>query len=59
MLVLKRAIGQVIIINGDIRILILNIENGKVKVGIEAPDEVDIVREELLSQEYKGQQKQD
>jgi len=49
MLVLKRKALQSILIGEDIRIIILSIENGKVKIGIEAPNGVKVVREELLS----------
>ncbi len=48
MLVLRRRTGETIIINGVIRISVLAIEGDRVKVGIIAPPDVTIVREELL-----------
>lgn len=50
MLVLKRKAGESIIIDGDIRVIILEVIDGRVKVGIEAPDFVNIVREEIADQ---------
>ena len=47
MLVLTRYVGESIWI-GDIKLTILGNGYGKVKVGIDAPDDVNIVREELL-----------
>ena len=48
MLVLTRRIQESIIIDGDIKITVLGIERNQVKLGFEAPDEVTIMREELL-----------
>ncbi len=47
MLVLTRKAGQTINIGDDIRIKIVEIGNGFVKLGIEAPREMPIYREEL------------
>ena len=48
MLVLKRKQGQSIIIGGNIVVKIIEVEGKSVKVGIEAPKHINIVREELL-----------
>ena len=47
MLILSRKKDESIIIGGNIEIKILEIEDGKVRIGIEAPKDVDIFREEL------------
>ncbi|MGO9016484.1 MAG: carbon storage regulator CsrA [Dissulfurispiraceae bacterium] len=47
MLVLTRKTGQIINIGDDIRIKIVDVGNGMVKLGIEAPRELPIFREEL------------
>jgi carbon storage regulator len=47
MLVLTRKTGQIINIGDDIRIKIVEVGNGIVKLGIEAPRELPIFREEL------------
>ena len=49
MLILTRRKEESIIINGDIKIKILGIDRGVIKLGFEAPDEVVILREELLA----------
>ncbi len=48
MLVLKRKEGQSIIIGQKIVVKVVEIEGRSVKIGIEAPKDVNIVREELL-----------
>lgn len=47
MLALTRKKDEAIIIDGRIKIQILDIQDGKVKLGIEAPREVSIHREEV------------
>ena len=49
MLILTRRKEQSVFINGDIKIKILGMDRGVVKLGFEAPDEVVILREELLA----------
>jgi len=48
MLILTRKKGESIIISDNIEIQIINIEDGKVKIGIEAPKEVSVFRSEVL-----------
>ena len=45
--ILTRKKDQSIIINGNIEIKILEVDNGKVSIGIEAPKDVDILRKEI------------
>jgi carbon storage regulator len=47
MLVLSRRTNESIIVDGDIRITIVGIRGHHVRTGIEAPDSVRIIREEL------------
>ena len=47
MLILSRKKDESIIIDGNIEIKIVEIEDGKVKIGIEAPKNIDIMRKEL------------
>ncbi|OGP61700.1 MAG: hypothetical protein A2V67_12130 [Deltaproteobacteria bacterium RBG_13_61_14] len=48
MLILTRKIGQSIIINGHIRVTVQGIRGRQVRLGIEAPPEIPILRQELL-----------
>lgn len=47
MLILSRKKDESIIIDGNIEIKIVEIEDGKVKIGIDAPKNIDIMRKEL------------
>ncbi len=50
MLVLRRKAGEAIVLNGVIRIYVLAVEGERVKLGIDAPPDVVIVRQELLDE---------
>lgn len=47
MLVLKRKIGETVMIGEDIQIQVLGIEGDSIKIGFVAPKEVQIMRKEL------------
>jgi carbon storage regulator len=47
MLVLSRKLGQRVVIAEDITITVLEVSGGRVKLGISAPAEVPVHREEL------------
>ena len=48
MLVLSRRVDEEICIGDNIRLLVLSIQGGKVRLGVEAPEGVRIMRKELL-----------
>jgi carbon storage regulator len=48
MLVLSRKLGEKIFINDNICITVVDIDRGKIRLGIEAPRDVPIFRQELL-----------
>ena len=48
MLVLARKLDESIVIGDDIKIKVISIEKGVVKLGIDAPSSISIVRSELL-----------
>jgi carbon storage regulator len=48
MLILSRRPGDAILIDGGIRIVVLAADSGSVRLGIEAPSQVGIVREEIV-----------
>ena len=48
MLVLSRKFNESIVIDGGIRITIVEICGNRIRLGIEAPKEVGVMREELV-----------
>jgi carbon storage regulator len=55
MLILSRRPGDAILIDGGIRIVVLASGQRSVRLGIEAPSDVGIVREEIASRGADGQ----
>ena len=49
MLVLTRRIGESLLIGKNIRIVVIRFADGGVKLGIEAPKEIPVLRAELLA----------
>lgn len=48
MLVLTRSKNQKIVVGKDVEITVVSCEDGRVKLGIDAPPHINIVRKELL-----------
>lgn len=48
MLNLTRREGETLVFDHDIRVTISEIRGNQVRIAIEAPDDVDVIREELL-----------
>jgi carbon storage regulator len=48
MLVLSRKLGEQIQIGDNIRITVVDIDRGKIRLGIDAPREVRVFRQELI-----------
>ena len=57
MLVLRRKVEEGIVFTGNIRVVVLAIEGGRIKLGIEAPPDVTIVREELLCNQAQDRER--
>lgn len=57
MLIITRKKGESLMIGDDIEITISKIEDGSVKIGIEAPKNISILRKELYEQ-VKDENKQ-
>ena len=53
MLVLSRKLSQQILIGSDITITVVKIEGNHVRLGIEAPPGVSILREELVARQKR------
>ena len=50
MLILSRRVGDAILVEGGIRIVILACDRKGVRIGVEAPPDVSILREEIVTQ---------
>jgi len=48
MLILTRKVGEVIMIGEDIVVKVLGVRSGQVKIGIEAPRELPVHRQEIF-----------
>jgi carbon storage regulator len=48
MLVLTRRVGEEMVIAGNIRVAVVGVKGGKVRLGITAPSSVAVTRRELL-----------
>jgi len=54
MLILTRKVDQGIIISGNILVRVLGVERDRVKIGISAPGEVTVLRQELWHEGDEG-----
>lgn len=57
MLILNRKPGETIIIGENIEVKILEVQDGKVKIGIEAPKDISILRKEVYDAVIEENQK--
>lgn len=55
MLILSRKIGEVIVIGGSIKIKVLRIDRDNVRIGVDAPKDVPVHREEVQEKIGKGE----
>lgn len=55
MLILQRRIGESLMIGEEIRVSVVSIEGGRVRLAISAPPEVSILRSELLDAKLANQ----
>ncbi len=55
MLILTRKQNESVIIDGDIKVTVLSDKRGQVKLGIDAPDDVKIWREEIYQKLQESQ----
>jgi carbon storage regulator len=62
MLVLRRKVGEAIVLDEKVRVYVLEVEGNRVKLGISAPPGVSVVRQELLkdapAREQRGESQQ-
>ncbi len=56
MLVLTRRIGETIVIDGDIQVTVLEVNRGRVRLGITAPTFLEVMRHELVARNQTAAQ---
>lgn len=56
MLVLSRKIGETIVIGNNIEIVVVAVEGDHVKIGVQAPREIEVYRKELYNAIQKSNQ---
>jgi len=49
MLVLSRKNGEEVVIDGEIRVRILRCSNGRVRLGVDAPSHIRVLRTEVMT----------
>ncbi len=54
MLILTRKVDQGIVISGNILVRVLGVERDRVKIGISAPGEITVLRQELCHEGEDG-----
>lgn len=52
MLVLSRKLGEKIVIGENVRITVVKIDRNQIRIGIEAPGEIAVYREEIAPQRF-------
>jgi carbon storage regulator len=53
-LVLSRRVGEEIVIDGSIRVVIVAVQGNKVRLGVEAPPNVPVDRQEIHDRRLRG-----
>lgn len=53
MLILTRRVGECFMIGDAVSVRVLGVKGNQVRIGIDAPKEVNVVREELLTRRRK------
>lgn len=55
MLILTRRNGEALMIGENVKVVVLGIKGNQVRIGIEAPDDVAVHRQEIFDRIQRGQ----
>ncbi len=58
MLILTRKVGESLLIGDDISLTILNVRGNQVKIGVKAPKDISVHREEIYQRIKQAEDKQ-
>ena len=58
MLILTRKVGESLLIGDDVSITILNVRGNQVKIGMKAPKEISVHREEIYQRIKQAEDKE-
>lgn len=47
MLILTRRVGEAVIVGGNVKVTVLGVKGNQVRIGVDAPKEVEVFREEI------------
>ena len=59
MLILTRRVGETLNIGDDVTVSVLGVKGNQVRIGIAAPKDVTVLREELIHRNVAGHPEQD
>jgi carbon storage regulator len=55
MLILTRRVGETVVIGGDVTVTVLAVKGSQVRIGVNAPREVAVHREEIFDRIKRGE----